>query len=297
MGSLGLLYGNKIVSELGMDAVSFVMDAQRLEKYRGTEFDCNGTKRRFHMESCETAAPADLVIVAVKYNGLQDALDTMKNCVGEHTAILSVMNGIVSEKILAERFGWEHIVDAVAQGMDAMKTGNRLWYTQMGELRIGIEQEVQRESLEKVEEFFNAIHMPFAAEADIRRRLWGKFMLNVGINQTCMAYETNYGGALEPESEAYRTLLAAMREVIVLANKEGIALTEKDLEDYVELLKTLSPKGMPSMRQDAVARRYSEVEMFSGTVLSLAEKYGLEVPANQFLYSRIKEIEADYGKE
>lgn len=63
---------------------------------------------------------------------------------------------------------------------------------------------------------------------------------------------------------------------------------------YINLIKTLSPEGVPSMRQDGIARRYSEVEMFSGTVRRLAEKHGLKVPVNDMLYKKIKEMEASY---
>lgn len=53
----------------------------------------------------------------------------MKNCVGENTVILSVMNGISSEKIIGERYGHGRLIDTVAQGMDAMKFGSKLTYT------------------------------------------------------------------------------------------------------------------------------------------------------------------------
>lgn len=119
-------------------------------------------------------------------------------------------------------------------------------------------------------------------------------MLNVGVNQACMAYETNYRGVLTEGSDAYRTMCAAMREVMALAEAEGVPLSEEDFNGYIALIRTLSPEGMPSMRQDAVERRCSEVEMFSGTMIKMAEKHGIEVPANRFLYSRIKEIEAEY---
>ena len=108
-----------------------------------------------------------------------------------------------------------------------------------------------------------------------------------------MAYETNYGGALKA-GKAYDTMTGAMREVISLANAEGVALTETDMEEYIELLKTLSPEGMPSMRQDGLAHRLSEVEMFSGTVRKLAARHGLKVPVNDWLYERICGMEKEY---
>ena len=124
-------------------------------------------------------------------------------------------------------------------------------------------------------------------------RLWSKFMLNVGVNQTCMVYSTTYSGALA-QGEANRTMLAAMREVIAVAQAEGIALTEQDINQYIAILGTLSPDGIPSMGQDRINRRPSEVEMFAGTVIRLAKKHGLLVPTNEFLYRRVREIEQEY---
>ena len=51
---------------------------------------------------------------------------------------------------------------------------------------------------------------------------------------------------------------------------------------------------MPSMRQDGMARRPSEVELFAGTVIAMAEKHHLAVPVNRFLYQKIKKMEAEY---
>ena len=51
---------------------------------------------------------------------------------------------------------------------------------------------------------------------------------------------------------------------------------------------------MPSMAQDRINRRYSEVESFAGTVISYARRHGIQVPENEFLYRRVKEIEAEY---
>ena len=239
------------------------------------------------------AKPADLLIVAVKSTGLEKALDTMKNCIDENTAIISVLNGISSEEMIAERYGHKNMIYTVAQAMDAMIFDNGLEYTRLGELRIGQIESGNPEQLNRVTTFFDEIELPYVVEKDILYRMWGKFMLNVGINQTCMVYNTNYRTALS-EGEANRTLIAAMREVIAVANAEGIALSETDLNQYIEIISTLKPTGTPSMGQDRIHKRPSEVEMFSGTVIRLAQKHHLHVPTNRFLYNRVHEIESEY---
>ena len=293
MGALGLLYGNQIVSRLGSSGLRFIADRKRIQKYHSMEFTVNGEHRTFPMEDCETAAPADFVIVAVKYNALPEALNTMKNCVGPDTTIISVMNGISSEQMIGERYGREKVLYSIAQGMDAMKFGSSLTYTQAGELRVGALSPEQNNRLEAMTAFFDRAGISYTVEDDILHRLWGKFMLNVGVNQTCMAYETTYSGTLVP-GEAHDTMIGAMREVIRLAQAEHVNLTEQDLDSYIDLLKTLSPDGMPSMRQDSLSHRPSEVEMFSGTVREMAKKHGLATPVNDRLYKRIREMESQY---
>ena len=296
MGALGIMYGKAFADCLGAGAVSFVMDQQRYEKYRGKSVLCNGVSTSFTLVRAEEAVPSDLVLVAVKGTGLAGAISTMRRCVGPETVLISVLNGISSEEVLASAFGAEKIVYAVAQGMDAIKFGSELTFSQRGELRIGITKTGRQDNLSALEQLLDRTGIAWVEEADILRRLWGKLMLNVGINQTCMAYGCTYGDALAP-GEANRTLVAAMREVIAVAQAEGIALTEQDLHGYLALLGTLRPEGTPSMGQDRIKRRPSEVELFSGTIRQLARRHNLVVPTNDFLYQRIREIEAGYPPE
>lgn len=295
MGALGLLYANHIADKLGTEAVDFVMDSDRYERKRGAVSVINGVEKQFTILPESKASVADLLIVAVKSTGLLAALDTMKSCIGPDTVIISVLNGISSEEMIAERYGSANIIYTVAQAMDAMIFDNGLEYTRLGELRIGQVAGANPHQMTRLTAFFDSIELPYVVEEDIKYRMWGKFMLNVGVNQTCMVYGADYQTVLS-KGEANRTLIAAMREVIAVANAEGIALSEKDLNQYIDIIATLKPTGTPSMGQDRIHKRASEVEMFSGTVIRLARKHKLHVPTNLYLYERVQEIESEYVK-
>lgn len=294
MGALGLLYADRIVKARGQEGTVFILDDERMEKYKGRKFTINGEEKEFAMVAASAMKPVDLVIVAVKYNGLPSAIETMKSCVGKDTIILSVMNGIDSEEMIAETYGKEHLIYTVAQGMDAMKFGDALNYTKEGELRIGVVEEYQKKNLTAVKEYFEDIQMPYTLEDDILKRMWGKFMLNVGVNQTCHAYETTYSGVLTEGSEENRIFTGAMDEVIQLSQAVGINLSQEDAEYYKKIIATLKPDGVPSMRQDGIAKRKTEVEMFAGIVRKLAKKHGIATPVNDLLYDKIKKIEEAY---
>lgn len=99
---------------------------------------------------------------------------------------------------------------------------------------------------------------------------------------------------IQREGQARDTMIAAMREVMLLSEEEGINLSEDDLNYWLEVLGQLSPEGKPSMRQDIEARRYSEVDLFAGTVLELGKRHGIATPVNQELYAQIKAMEANF---
>lgn len=293
MGALGMMYGDLIGQSAWPGQVHFIMDSGRYQASKDQIFTVNGQLQSFTMVDAAVARPADLLIVATKYSGLHTALDLMENLIDDETIILSVLNGISSEQIIAERFGWQPVLGCVAIGMDTMRSGHAVHYTKKGRLQIGVFSEQQRPLLIAVKNFFDAVGLPCTVEEDIRHALWAKFLLNVGINQACMVYETTYSGVLHSE-EIFRSMTDAMYEVILIAGKEGVRLTEQDIEKSVAILRTLKPDSYPSMRQDALARRPSEVELFAGTVMQIAAKHQVPVPMNTFYYNRIKAMEAAY---
>jgi 2-dehydropantoate 2-reductase len=124
-------------------------------------------------------------------------------------------------------------------------------------------------------------------------KIWSKFLLNVGINQVVAVYGENFG-SVQKAGELRGRMIAAMREVIPIAEREGVALSEKDIDYWLKVVDSLDSKGKPSMRQDVEAKRITEVELFSGTVLKFSQKHGIESPVNQDLYEKIKVIEAGY---
>ncbi len=297
MGALGMLFGNIIQREIGENNFAFVMDEKRYKKNAKKEFTINGQRVDLHMMPVSKAYFVDLVIVAVKYPGLEEALDTIAPLVGSETIILSLLNGITSERILADRFGEEHVIDCVAQGMDAMHFGASLIYTKTGQIHIGIADDASEKKQYQMTalcKFFHGIGFPYVVEDDIRYRMWCKFMLNVGVNQVCMAYGVGYGKALRKNSKERMALVSAMREVALIAQAEGISIGEKEVLEYLEILETLDPNATPSMGQDRINKHPSEVEAFAGEVMRLGKVHHIETPTNDFLYHKIHKIEKTY---
>ena len=297
MGALGLLFGDPIARNLGGGQPRYVMDAERRRRHSGETYSINGRPVEPVMITPEEAEPADLVMVGVKYPALGEALDAIASSVGPDTVILSLMNGVDSEVRIAERFGAEKVLYSVSQGMDAQRYGSELVFTQAGRLFVGVPSGADAalaEKLDRVCAFFDAAELPYTREPEILYRQWSKFMLNVGCNQVCMVYDQGYGPCMEPGSEAFAMMTGAMREVCAIASALEIPVGEREVAQYLDILRTLDPQALPSMGQDRRQRKRSEVDMFAGVVIDYGQRLGIETPVNEFLRRRVREIEAAY---
>jgi len=294
LGALGILFGDHLAKRMPKENIRIVADPDRIRRYREDGIFCNGERCDFNFISPEEAYnPTDLMIFTVKYQGLQSAIEAVRNQIGEHTIILSALNGITSEEIIGSTYGMDKLLYCVAQGMDAVKVGNRLTYDHMGMLVFGEKNSSDLTKVNAVADFFHKVDFPHQVDHNMMKRMWGKFMLNVGVNQTAAVSQAGNYGELQKEGPVRERMIAAMREVIALSEAENIALSEEDLNYWLRVLSTLSPQGKPSMRQDIEAGCISEVELFSGAVIQYGRKHQIETPVNEELYRTVKMIECN----
>lgn len=293
LGALGILYGQKLNAGLPHGNFKVIADPARAARYQQEGVSLNGEACNFLYESPKDGQPVDWVLVAVKATGLGQALADAAPFVGENTVVFSVLNGISSEEMMAEQYGAEKVLYAVAQGMDATRNGQHLRSGHQGTLLLGEKNGQQTERLHAIGQMLAQCGIAHQLCDDILHRQWSKLMFNVGINQATALYETTYGGVKQP-CEARSTMLAAMAEVIPLAKLAGVELTQADWDGWLRVAETMADDGMTSMRQDMLAHRKTEIDLFAGTILRLAEAAGLDAPVNRDIYNKIKAREATF---
>lgn len=293
LGALGILYGEHFLRRMPAENLRIIADAARIDKYRKDGIFCNGQSCPFqYVTPEEPVVPADLLIVAVKYTALKEAIRMIKGHVGPDTIILSVLNGVVSEAEIGEAYGAGHLLYSVAQGMTAAKVGNQMSYVTKGILSFGeLEADGNSEKVERVKAFFEAMELPYELNNHMRQKLWSKWMLNVGVNQT-VGYFNATNQLVQQPGEARDLMIAAMNEALTVANKEGVSLTEEDVSYWLKVMGGLDPNERPSMAQDVLAGRPTEVALFAGTVVNLARKHAVSVPVNEMFLEHYSKNQA-----
>lgn len=245
LGALGLMFGHQMQQHLPEGSLYVLADARRIACYRREGFSSNGEAATFqYIQHGRKTAPMDLLIFSVKATDLDRALADAQCAIGPETIVLSLLNGITSEAHIKAAYPACHVLYSIAQGMDAVKVGNQVRYGNMGMIAFGEEDGSPSAQVDAVAALLQKAQIPYERPADMRRRLWGKLMANVGINQTSAVYGVDYGGLQRP-GEPRDMMLLAMREVLAISEKMQTGLTEEDFQYWLSVIDRLTPAGVP----------------------------------------------------
>lgn len=291
LGAMGAMYASRL-AEVQTTTLKIIAGTERINKYESNPVTVNGKPYFFDfITPGEERVPADLIIVAVKYPDLEQAISDLSGFVGKETIILSLLNGISSEEIIGAQVGMEHLLYAFGLAMVSVREGTSVRYTSMGKIVFG-----EKENLTlsprvlAVKDLFDRARIPYRIPEDMIHAMWSKFLINVGSNQASAILKAPHG-VFQKNGEARELMIMAAKEVVTLSQKCGINLTEESVSEFLSILDALDPKGKTSMLQDIEAGRKTEVEIFAGTIVNLGKKLGVKTPLNEIFYKIIRAME------
>ncbi len=288
IGAIGSIYAEKI-NNYNHENLKILVDENRLKKYTSSPKTFNGEELILnYVLPQNTDFKADLVIIATKNDGFSDAVKNIENFIKEDTIILSLLNGVISEEILAHKYGWRHILHSFYIGHSAMRSGNNVIHDGIGDIVFGVKDEnlTDLEDVTRLKEFFDRVGIDYKVPEDIWRALWLKFMLNVSSNQASAIFRKTFG-QMQKDKKTREFLKNVMEEVLKIGVVCGVKNHNTMIEEAFKIFDTMSPNGKTSMLQDIEAGRKTEVDIFAGTVIKLGEKHGLQTPYNTVIKSII----------
>ena len=289
IGAVGSIYANKI-QEYTPETLRVLVDETRLERYSKNPIIFNGKQLNFnYILPTRTDFKADLILIATKFDGLLEARENIANFVKEDTIILSLLNGVTSEEIIAKRYGTEKVLYSYFIGHSAIRKGRNVTHDNFNILVFGAKSGIDERVL-AVKEFCENAHIKYQIPHDMHYSLWQKFMLNVSANQASAILQMTFGEMLQNPNFMHFAR-NVMNETAKIAKAEGVHNAENLVDDGLKSLSLMCPEGKTSMLQDIEAGRKTEVEMFAGTVINLGKKHNIPTPYNQVLYEMINIIQ------
>lgn len=228
--------------------------------------------------------------MTVKYNALESAVLDLKQIVDSHTVVISLMNGVDSEDIIAKEIGMDHVIHSLIK-VASERAGNVIKFnpeTTIGMIYGEMDSSRDTKRVDALNSLFSGTGLHYRSTEHILDEMWSKFLLNVGNNLIQAVVGVGVGAYEDSEHMAF--LKKKMREeVLAIANAKGIHFELVDESSLVG--SAVKPRARYSTLQDLDSKRHTEIDMFSGAIIKMGRELGIPTPYNEYTYHLIKSIE------
>lgn len=250
-------------------------------------------KVRAFTDASQFGAIMDVLIILVKGPVTRIAASAAKCASDGHTLILTLQNGVGNTEVLEEIFPRENIMYGCMMVSGKVKEPGLVMkkYSEESYVSIG---SVTGEYTDAMKAFTavcekGGLNLRFCK--DIDREIWIKMITNCTGNPICGITRLPVGRMLNTEivDSGYQISLQIEREVVAVANAMGIELET----GHIKPVPTTNVH-YPSMAQDIMARRKTEIDNLNGAVVRYGKKYGVPTPFNEMATLLVKTIENNY---
>ena len=285
-GAVGTYYGARL-AQAGHD-VHFLM-RRDYEAVRAEGLRCTSPMGDFALEApsiARTAAeigPADWVICALKSTSIGEAEALVGPCLGPHTRILLLMNGLGLEERFAEWFGRERVFGGMAFTCVNRGRPGSVHHLAYGAVTVGHLLDDASE-VERALALWAPARVEFSGEESLRRARWEKLCWNIPFNGLCAAAGGVTTDVVVGDAALRAIARATMEEVVAAGNADLEARGEALRLDAAAIVETLfrftdrMGPYRPSTMIDYVEGRPMEAPAIFAAPLARARELGVETP-------------------
>jgi 2-dehydropantoate 2-reductase len=269
----------------------------------GLKLDMAGQVETLRAEaSAELAAVqgADLVLFCVKSTDTDTVASELAPLLEPHAVVLSLQNGVENAATIA-RHVRQTVVPAVVYVATAMAGPGNVRHFGRGDLVIGaLNADARHDAavsavLRDLVTLFGSADVKVTISNDVMAELWSKLMVNCAYNAISALAQAPYA-RLAAQPEVRDIQRAIVREVVALAQAEGIALQLEPSLQAMERIAIAMPAQLSSTAQDMARRKPSEIDHLNGFIARRGRELGVAVPINQTLTALVKLVEAGYER-
>jgi 2-dehydropantoate 2-reductase len=237
----------------------------------------------------------DLVILATKATGLRSALAAFPHRFEEPTTMMPVLNGLGAEEIVREYGDWP-IVSAVTFMSGTKHSDTEVEYILDTETWLGPYEDTPFERAQEIAELIVGSGLKAQALPDLRPAQWSKLIFNAAVNPvaalTGLPHDPHFAAELAP-TDLGHLVHGLVDEGKAVADAAGVALHDDPWEMNV-LATRRGSAHYPSMLEDVEARRETEIDLITGSLVREAERHEVPVPLHSALYALVKGKEGSW---
>jgi 2-dehydropantoate 2-reductase len=301
-GAVGSFFGAKLArAGFRVTLIARPAHAQAIER-DGLRLDMGGTVEVVRAAASTDLAAvrgADLVLFCVKSTDTDAVARQLAPLLEADAVVLSLQNGVENAATIA-RHVRQLVVPAVVYVATAVPEPGTVRHFGRGDLLIGAaDVQAARDAavarrLQDLVDFFATAGVPVTVSPDVTAELWSKLMVNCAYNAISALAQASYArlAALPAVREVQ---VAVVREVVALAQAEGVDLRLEPSLRAMDAIAVAMPGQLSSTAQDMARHKPSEIDHLNGFVARRGRELGVPTPVNQTLHALVKLVEAGHG--
>jgi 2-dehydropantoate 2-reductase len=247
----------------------------------------------------------DLGIVAVKATDLENVGRRLTG-VAPRATMMTIQNGLGAEEVIARHGDWP-LISSVTFMSGTRRSDVHVEYELDTATWLGpwAGTSTRHAVVEQVAALINATGLIAVAMPDLVPAQWSKLIFNSAVNSVSALTELPHVARFVDEDQAWslgHVVRALVDEGKAVARAAGIELYEDPWEMNALAVKRGETARsdyahLPSMLEDVLAHRPTEVDFIAGALVREAAKHGMSVPVTAAAYRLIKGKEASWRAE
>lgn len=234
-----------------------------------------------------TVGAVDVVLLGTKLYDVEAAAQGLVPMLHDDTAVICLQNGVDAPAIVERLHGAAHVVPSVVMINGEIAGPGVIKHNAMNALTVGELDGRASPRLERFVAIANAAGLEAMLSKDIRLEIWRKFLVLAPM--AAISAMTRLPLArIRSEPETWRLAEMGMREVVAVANAEGVRLTEQDVQKTLAFVMGMPETWKASLTVDLEQGRRLEVDWFSGAVCRLGEAARIDTPFHRVALGVLK---------
>lgn len=239
--------------------------------------------------AADASGPFDFLIVFTKGMHTAAAAASARHLAGPQTLVLTLQNGLGNDEVLAREYGPDRLVIGMTDVPVDLVGPNCVASHGQATVTIGDYAPGQVKQARVVADALSKAGFKVKVDGEVRTRIWEKVAFNAAMNAMSAVTGLAVGGL---DTEPGRRLIdQATAEVADVATAAGIVVDRERIAQTVRNALDHHTHHKPSMLQDMLAGRNTEVENINGAVVRKGEALGVATPVNAVLADLIRMIE------
>ncbi|CAJ0807365.1 ketopantoate reductase family protein [Ralstonia flaminis] len=295
-GAMGSLFGG-LLAETGEQVTLLDINDAHLAVIaaHGLRLETDTGDR--HVRNLQALRPSqatqvpDLLIVFTKSMHTRAALASVRQLIGPSTYVLTLQNGLGNVEALASVVPQERILVGVTTWPADLAGPGHVRSHGAGVIRMMTADGVDRPMLERVVCVLSDAGLRSQADANVWGAVWEKVAFNAALNPLCTVLNRPVD-ALGAVEDGPALALTIVEEVLAVARASGVNVDAIKVSENVRHAIVAHRGHKPSMLQDVLAGRPTEIESINGAVVVAARRHGVRVPHTETLMQLVRLVQA-----